>query len=349
MKNNETPLYTLNNIIHFGLDHLEIYWTFQFEKQLFDKLDFDNSNYWEIEDYSFTKNEVPKYKYKIIFTKDNYSLFAYYKWDISSNSIIKSKDKIVIYSTAFKILSYNEIKYFLEWYFILKKCFRLDICIDINIDINRILWQFKELKTWKEYKKWWNIETRYIGDSNKYKNKRQLIRVYNKILDIKEKHKHKLYKNYLAEDSVTRIELEIRSELAKNISPLWVFDNTLLSWIFKNYLRKHTHLFQIKWVEDISLYRKPLNKITQEQYQSTIYRDNRNRIFIGHAKTIYEMWYCPVRILIWESLLLDDTKKFLDADIVERISEIEIELKRDEYFRRQRISERKSANYKKNG
>lgn len=349
MKNNDSILYTFDNILHFGLDHIEIFWTFKFEDKLFDKLDFDNSNYWELEDYSFTKNEVPKYKYKIIFTKDNYSLFAYYKGDIDSNSIIKSKDKIVVYSTAFKLLTYEEILYFLEWYFDLKKIFRFDVCIDINIDIDIILNEFNELKTWKEYKKSGKVETRYIWDSNKYRNKRHVIRIYNKILDIIEKNKHKLYKNYLVEDFVTRIELEIRSELAKNISIEDIFNNTILSWIFKNYFKKHTNIFDVWNVENISLYKKPERKISQEEYHSTLYKQNRKRIFIGHAKSIYEMWYCPVRVLIWEWLLLDDTKKFLDNDIVERIWEIEIEIKREEYFRWQRIMERRSANYKKNG
>lgn len=338
---------TLDNIIHFGLDHLEIFWTFKCEDKLFDKLDFDNSNYWELEDYSFTKNEVPKYKYKIIFTKNNYSLFAYYKWDSESNSIIKSKDKIVIYSTAFKLLTYDEIYYFLDWYFTLKKCFRFDVCVDINIDINILLWEFTDLKTWKEYKKMWKIETRYIWDSNKYKNKRQVIRIYNKILDITEKHKHKLYKNYLVEDFVTRIELEVRSELARNIEPLDVFNNNILSWIFKNYLRKHTDLFNFNEIENISLYKKPEKSINQEEYHSTLYKQKRRQIFVWHAKSIYELWYCPVRVLIWEGLLLNDTKKFLDNDVVEILANIETEIKRDNFHRWEEIQKIKASNYKR--
>lgn len=347
MENNEI-LNIKDNIIYFWLDHLEIFWTFNHEKELFEKLDFDNSNYWELEDYSFTKNEVPKYKYKVIFTKDNYSLFAYYKWDKDSNSIIKSKDKIVVYSTAFKLLNYEKIEYFLNWYFTLNKCFRFDICIDINIDINIILKEFTVLKTWKEYKKSWEIETRYIWDSNKYRNKRQVIRVYNKILDIVEKHKHKLYKKYLVEDFVTRVELEIRSELAKNLPIQDIFDNEKLTCIFRNYLKKHTKIFDNENAKNISLYQKPLKKITAEQYQSTYYRNQRRKIFVWHAKSVYEMWYCPVRVLLWEWLIKDDTKKFLDVDIVDRIAEIETILKREEFYKRQKIQERRSSNYKKN-
>jgi hypothetical protein len=49
-------------------------------------------------------------------------------------------------------------------------------------------------------------------------NKRYIVRVYDKLKDIIEKKKTKLYQNYLLEESVTRVELEIRPELAKNIS-----------------------------------------------------------------------------------------------------------------------------------
>lgn len=337
----------LDNIIHFWLDHLELFWTFKFENQMFEKLDFDNSNYGELENYSFTKNEVPRHKYKIIFTKDNYSLFAYYKWEENSNSVIKSKDKIVIYSTAFKLLWNDNILYFLEWYFYLFKCFRFDICIDLKFETNTILENFNKLNTWKEFIKFWKVETRYIWESNKYKNKRQLIRIYNKILDINEKNKHKLYKNYLIEDNITRIELEIRSELAKNIIYTDLFDNYIISWIFKNYLKKHTNIFDIEWVENLTLFRKAEKKVNQEIYQWTIYKNQRKAIFIWHAKSIYEMWYCPVRVLIWEWLILDDTKKFLDNDIVEIIWEIEIRLKNKELHKRNEIQNRKSSNYKK--
>jgi hypothetical protein len=45
MTKNKQELDVFNNIIHFGIDHLEIYGTCTFENELFEKLDFDNSNY----------------------------------------------------------------------------------------------------------------------------------------------------------------------------------------------------------------------------------------------------------------------------------------------------------------
>jgi len=56
------------------------------------------------------KTEVYKYKYKIIFNKDDYSYFAYYKGlPKSEKQPVATRDYIVVYSTAFKLLEYEEI------------------------------------------------------------------------------------------------------------------------------------------------------------------------------------------------------------------------------------------------
>jgi hypothetical protein len=61
------------------------------------------------------------------------------------------------------------------------------------------------------------------------------------------------------------------------------------------------------------------------------------------------MWYCPVRMLLWAELIQEDTKKFLDKDIVERIWEIERDIKTENYFKNKHIMSKKSSNQKKNG
>lgn len=314
-------------IIHFGLDHLEVYWTFKYESEYFDMFDFDNSNYWELNEYKFTKNEVPKYKYKIIFTKGDYSLFAYYKWRPKDDKQpVWTRDYIVVYSTAFRLMEYEEIAYFLEYYFKLNHCRRFDICIDLKMDIDTILSDFNEYKTWREYKKSWFIETKYIWEVKDSLNKRQLIRVYNKKKDILVKRKTKLYEDYLNLDNVTRIELEVRQELAKNKYYQDLFDDNLLIWIFKNYLYKHTKIFDcIDW-ERITLYRKII-KPSKELSQTLFYKNYRKSVFVWHAKTIFEMWFCPVKILIWEQLIQPTTKKILFEEIVDSIEENERKLK----------------------
>lgn len=326
-----------NEIYHFWLDHLEVYGTFKEEKELFDNLDFDNSNYWELDDYTFTKNEVKKFIYKIIFSKDNYSLFAYYKWiPRSEKQPVATKDYITIYSTAFKLLEYEEILWFLEYYIDLKHCRRFDICIDLKINIEILLKYFINYETWREYKKNWKLETRYIWELKNSINKRQIIRIYDKNKDIIAKKKIKLYENYLTEKDITRVELEIRQELAKNISYKNIFDNYLLFWIFKNYLCKNTKLFDKIKIEKITLF-KPKIKLGSESFQSLYYKTQRKNIFLWHAKTIFNMWFCPVRILIWEWYVQEKTKIVLWIDKIEdliaREKKVIEQAKEDRYIR----------------
>lgn len=317
-----------NNIIHFWLDHLEVYGTFKFEKDLFETLDFDNSNYGEIEDFTFTKNEVKKYKYKIIFTKNNYSLFAYYKWDDSQN--IPTKDYIVIYSTAFKLLSYDEIIYFLEGYFTLKHCRRFDICLDIDGNINDILKEFWEVPTSRVYKKSWEIETLYIWEVKNTLNKRQLIRIYDKQKDLIQKKKLKLYDTYFTYDDVTRIEIEIRPEYARNVSYQDLFDDALLIGIFKNYIYKHSKIFESLSGEKVTLYKKK-ETFDPEKFQALYYKTQRVNIFLGHAKTIYNMWFCPVRVLITEWYIQELTKRALWVQNIEKLIAKEKRIKEQAY------------------
>jgi hypothetical protein len=318
-----------NEIIHFGLDHLEIYWTFKKESEYFDLLDFDNSNYCEFEDYTITKNEVPRYKYKIIFTSNDCTPFAYYKWrpKWEGSQNVDSKDYIVIYSTAFKLMEYEEICYFLEVNFDLLHCRRFDICIDLKTDINTILNYFGEYKTWREFKKSWETETRYIWEVRNYLNKRQIIRIYNKKKDLLIKRKTKLYEDYLDIDNVTRIELEVRQELARTKYYKNLFDNTLLIWIFKNYLYKHTKIFEcIDW-DKVKLPCRKKTILNDELLQDYYYKNYRKIILLWHARTIYKMWFCPVRILIWENLIQNNTKKFIWEEIINRLYNLEKSLK----------------------
>lgn len=318
----------IKKIKHFWLDHLEIYGIFKNES-LFEKLDFDNSNYGEFDSYIIEKHEVPKFAYKITFKHDNYSLFAYYKWrPKSEKQPVATRDYITIYSTAFKLYEYEEILYFLEKNLNLSHPRRFDICMDLKIEIDELLSKyFDNINTWREYKKSWKTETRYYWEMKNSKNKRQLIRVYDKIRDIKEKKKIALYKDYLIENNVTRVELEIRPELAKVRQYLDIFDNTLLIWIFKNYLYKYSKIFEtIPW-ERITLFKRKKIDINSEEYQSLYYKTQRKNVFIGHAKTIANFWFCPVRVLIWEWLIKPETVKLLWKKNIETIIDRELKAK----------------------
>lgn len=317
-----------DKIIHFWLDHLEIYGKAKNE-EIFEKLDFDNSNYSEFWQFMILKTEVKKYKYKIIFSKDNYVLFSYYKglkkWEWVN---ITTRDYVCFYSTSFKILWYENIFALLK-NFELKHIRRFDICLDLTLNIEELLKFFKEPWTSKTYKKSWKIETKYFWEIKNSLNKREIIRIYNKLKDLVEKKKLKLYKDYLNFPEITRIELEIRQELAKNIDFLEIFDNEKIFSIFKNYIWKYSKIFENLWTEKISLYKK---KVNFETFQKRFYDIKKYKNFVWYAKNIYEMWFCPIRILIWEDIITEQTKKILWYENIYEIIKKEQKIKEEIYY-----------------
>lgn len=218
--------------------------------------------------------------------------------------------------------------------------------MDIKININELLSEyFEEHKTGREYKKSWEIQTRYYWEVYNSKNKRQIIRVYNKLNDTLEKWKIELYSDYFNLWDVTRIELEIRPELAKVKSYTEVFDDNMLLQIFKNYLKRHTSIFESLPWENETLYRDSKKyrfihwekiEIDSEDYQGIYYRTKKKNIFLWHARGVYNLWFCPVRILIDEWYIQTKTKRILWEDLVEHLWLMESKLKRIDRIDRKR-------------
>lgn len=177
------------------------------------------------------------------------------------------------------------------------------------------------------------------------RNKRQLIRVYDKIRDIKEKQKYKLFADYFALWDVTRLEIEIRQELAKEISYKDIFNDSRLLWIFKNYFKKYTDIFESLSEPSETLYRdnkkyRYINgkrrEIDSEEMQGIFYATGRRNTFIGHARAIYNLWFCPVRVLIGEGYIKPKTERILGSDLIEHIRYMESKLKQEFYMRKQK-------------
>ena len=106
-----------------------------------------------------------------------------------------------------------------------------------------------------------------------------MIRIYNKQKDIVVKKKLKLYADYFDYPNVTRVEIEVRSELAKNRTYQDLFDNSLLVGIFKNYLYKHCKLFDSLDGDKVTLFRKQ-EEIDPEKFQALYYKTQRKKIFL---------------------------------------------------------------------
>ena len=300
------------NIIHFWLDECEIYATFIKEEYL-EWINFDNSNYFELDEYIVTKHEVPNFEAKFQFAKEWIPLFSYYigkmKW--YGRWWVSTKDYVCFYGSAFRLLGTESIFDIFHRYFEPENTYpfkRFDICLDLSINIDKIIQSLSTIsqKTWHIRWKLWDTETLYIWEK-KQENKRQLLRIYNKIEDIRKKKKYKLYSEYLSFPNITRIELEVRRELARNISLYDVYDESILIRVFKNYIWLYTDIFDFLEGEKRSLGQKR-KKIDYDLIQSEALKEHRVKLLISYARAIYEFGMCPVHVILREGYIQEKTK-----------------------------------------
>lgn len=208
-----------------NLDNLEIY--FKWNKIIKEKYSFQekinesNTVNWYLNYTDIKTGEILELQYKII-TFKNYSLwftFSFvYNWHIidafnvafwDDAREIKTRSKITIYA-SFMVVYWNEFIYnMIEDIFITKKLQelrRIDIACDIPENKQKFIKHFK-----------WNptTELNFNKDKNEFetyyfwsrKNKKILIRIYDKILDTFKKNKQFLY-DFKSSDNLTRFEIE---------------------------------------------------------------------------------------------------------------------------------------------
>lgn len=221
-----------NHFHSFGLDFLEVYASF-LNEDYFQRL-FSHSNsspycgfYWDFDAQLFQKKEA--FEYQIVFSQNNRALFVYFKW--KPNNYIPTKSYVVFYLAIFRKFWENFVMNFLFDNFILEDSpiKRFDIYADFTICTEEFLQEFfvppQKTATFTDEK--WKVETFYIWQVQNTKNKRNLIRIYNKINEIRKNEKIALYQDYLLYDNITRIELEMRRKLTKNytLEELFVREN----------------------------------------------------------------------------------------------------------------------------
>lgn len=291
------------------MDFLSIFWTFREVKPIIEWLDFENSieSHWN--GFFITHSPVLWYKYKITFFYQNHPVFAYYEGQ-NLNDFIETKNFFIFYASAFALFSFEEIKYFIKTYLTdIWKIKRGDICLDATVPISQVLKGFygRKQKGASFYNSVGDLETYYIWEKKNTKNRRILIRIYDKIADIMQKQKQELYGHYLLENAVTRIEIEIRTELAQSLDLELLDNQEYLMGIFKQYMKKHTDIFGNLKGDSIrlnSVSKKfdmdsvPTENIIPKRYQNS---------FLGYAKKIREMGACPVDLLISKGLVSDTT------------------------------------------
>jgi len=332
---------TKNDIINFNIDYIELFGTLKNYQEVLKWIDDDNSNIRVYKWYTIAKTEnIRSYRYKITFWKENTPVFAWYLWDVL-NMHIETKDYFVVYWSAFNLLELNEIidfinenietdywsKYYIrnlnkrlaekrDYWFILK---RVDLALDVIKPIWDIVKNFRKLKSkWsKFFDDRGNIQTYYIWEKRNTLNKNLLIRIYDKIADIKQKEKQYLYPSYLKEKYITRIELEFRSESLKFLKLEQLLDKSYIFDLFTSYTLKHTDIFS-KLKSDTPLKLKKLDKtITVEDLQSRqIAKKRYLNTFLWYSNKFLCLWTCPVHILLQNNIISDTTKKDIGWSII---------------------------------
>ncbi len=311
-----------SDIFNFNVDEIEIYGTFCNYEMLLEWINNSNTDYLIFDEFTLKKSDkLRDYEFKVDFWKNNFPCFAFYIWK-KLNTSIETRDYFKVYWSAFQIMELNEIIDFIDSYLMLDRTDlnngkrfntlkRFDLAIDIKKPIDNILKNFNDLsQKWASYfGAKWEVETHYIWEYQKRYNKALLIRIYDKIKDIKKKNKQVLYWDYLLEDNITRIELEFRTELIKNFKINNLLDKSYILNLFIKYIEKHTKLFEKIKTQDIEKLKRLNKKINLEELQANqILRDRYISSFQWYAKTILKLWACPVDILIRCLLLSDITK-----------------------------------------
>lgn len=309
------------DIYYFNIDELEVYWTFSNYLELLKWINNSNSDYIEFLDFTLYKSDkLRDYNYKIDFFKWDIKCFAFYVWK-TLNEYITTRDYLKVYWNAFKVLELYEIIDFIDIYIELdykdiKKwrrnntIKRFDIAIDVKKDIKNILKNFKKLsQKWASFH-WntWELETYYIWEYQKKLNKWLLIRIYDKVKDIKKKNKQKLYSDYLNQENLTRIELEFRNDITKFVDLNSLLDRSYIFNLLIKYIEKHTKIFDRVKTEDvkklkrlnkkIDLDKLKIDKVLNQRYYSS---------FIWYWYKIKEIWLCPINILLRNCLIKEST------------------------------------------
>ena len=302
------------DILSFHIDYLEVFCTLKDYKEFAEWLDSDNSNYRILWDYTIEKmDRVQNYSFKLTFWRDQLPCFAWYLGK-KINTFMHTRDYFIAYWSAFLVMEIEEILQFLQEHFIcdgverisshaLPTIKRFDLALDIAYPIKDILLEFPKSKQKGSdiYGEDGETQTRYIWEVQNRKNKWLLIRIYNKIVDIHEKGKQKLYTDYLLHDHVTRIELEFRRDLSVWLPLLDVLDKQKLFDLYVLYLKKHSKICdELKlstW--DTKKLRRSRKKVDLEELRyNQVVRKRYTNAFLGYAKKFLSLGSCPVDVLI---------------------------------------------------
>jgi hypothetical protein len=141
-------------------------------------------------------------------------------------------------------------------------------------------------------------ETRYFGEKQS-KNKRHLIRVYDKLKDSQDKQKLKLFRAYFKYDNVTRVEVEIRSTTCKSllITPLKLGDMDFLESVYRTLLINSSGTY-FDALKNISLADAQKIKHDRNKVELPMRRLEISKRFFGVAQGLHTSGADPIGYLI---------------------------------------------------
>ena len=312
-----------DDIFNFNVDEIEIYWTFSNYEYLLKWINESNTDYITFWDFTLKKSDkLRDYAFKVDFWKDNFPCYAFYIWK-PLNPKITTRDYFKVYWSAFQIIELTEIIDFIDTYIEMdyvdvKKWKKYNTLkrFDLALDLKKNIWKHILSNFWELKQKWtkyfwtkWEIETYYIWEYQVKYNKSFLIRIYDKIKDIKKKNKQKLYSGYLLEEDITRIEIEFRTEVLKFFNVHQLLDRSFIYNLFIKYIEKHTKMFNKLKEKDVSKLKRLNKKINLEELKyDEILKDRYIKAFLWYSKNILKIWACPVDILIKNLVISELTK-----------------------------------------
>ncbi len=300
----------IQNTLFWWLDHLELYLS-KFdhlvddygEKFTFIWYDEDNSSLWEFHKYwmrfSMTKSKPTGFDSWFMFSTivdDNIVPLFMLRFPLKETW----KKSLVIYSSFFIVQDFIwlPIKKFIFDNFLIDSIRRLDIALDVSIPITELLksyfkWVIFNSWIWIDKKNIWFHQTYYIGEIKSDKNRKYLIRIYDKLLDTWKKKKWFLYPHLKNNSDVRRIELELRPHECQRLGVSWLSllnnSDDVIQRTFSQYLNKHWSVELPSWI--------PLKPYSYTPYD---------------LKTVYdETWFIPKdylsRIRWYQRSVLENT------------------------------------------
>jgi hypothetical protein len=223
----------INDIYSFWVDYIEVLWTL---KKLY------KVNYWLYNIIIYCDSLFPWLNIRRYDSVTNYSfrLVFDYKWINCyvnliwmENWVITNVDYLVLNCVAFVLFSelYETIEFInIEMYY--SKLIWFDLNLDVLNDIKTIHENFMKLnQKWRIFfDDCWYVLICYIWE--KKNNRYKLVRDYNKKDNILIKKKQKLYPGYLNQKYINCLEIELRSELAKNCNLNSLLDKSYIFDVF---------------------------------------------------------------------------------------------------------------------